>query len=104
MLCFTGVVGTLREARRALKNGGFTFLVPGNHDQLLCGILCVADSLIDAVGEDMGYETHTFPLGIMGKYEANVRLMENVGFVKVKVENITVLSDSNMVEAENWWG
>lgn len=102
LVYFTDVARALREARRVLREGGFVAYQAVTLDSYIMGI-AMQNALVEVLGVEEGLKVFCLPHAITDTKEANEKLLREAGFVNVKTEKVTVLSEVTVEDAQKGW-
>lgn len=102
LVYFTDVDAALKEAHRVLREGGHVAYQAVTLDSYVIGV-STAQALRDVFGKERAEKIWKLPHDITDTREANIRLLERAGFVDVTMHKVTVLSDIEVRDVEDWY-
>lgn len=102
LVYFTNVRGVMGEAWRVLQEGGFIAYQAVTLDSYVMGI-ALQSALVEVLGKEGGLKVFCLPHAITDTKEANEKLLVEAGFVDVRMEKVTVLSELTVEEAQRNW-
>lgn len=99
---FTDIEKVVRNAYAVLKEGGTFAYQAVTLDSYVLGVV-LENAVWKVLGEDMGRRVFQLPHALTDTKEANEKLMEQAGFVQIKMNKVTVVSELSVQDAEKSW-